>query len=363
MPFPHATVLVIGAGPAGSSAARVAAEQGLEVILIERRPRIGVPVQCAEYIPAGLGRHAKGEGVRHQWVDAMRTHLCRQSSIRTDVPGLLIDRARFDQGLADEAARAGARILTASSLLALDAARRLATVRQNGRTLCLGYDYLVAADGPRSRVAQSIGLAPLQCLYSYQYRVPLRRRMDDTEVWQDSRFPGGYAWLFPCGDEANLGVAGFSEAAPSLKTGLRELHRELRARGRLGEGILRHSAGPIPVSGLRQPLVYDRHLFVGDAGGFCHPITGAGIAMAVDSGCAAGEAIAAQAQGQEVQALSEYEREMRLRYGASLGHAVGRRQQLLGQWREHTSPSAACLRQSWIAYPEYFHRSAHAGTK
>ncbi len=47
-------VLVIGAGPAGSSAARLAAQGGVRVLLVEQRPQIGLPVQCAEYIPAQI---------------------------------------------------------------------------------------------------------------------------------------------------------------------------------------------------------------------------------------------------------------------------------------------------------------------
>ena len=47
-------ILVIGAGPAGSTAARMAAEKGAHVIVIERKASIGIPVRCAEYIPAQL---------------------------------------------------------------------------------------------------------------------------------------------------------------------------------------------------------------------------------------------------------------------------------------------------------------------
>jgi digeranylgeranylglycerophospholipid reductase len=54
----HVDVLVVGAGPAGSIAARVAARAGLSVLLVERRPCIGIPVQCAEYVPAQIVQYA-----------------------------------------------------------------------------------------------------------------------------------------------------------------------------------------------------------------------------------------------------------------------------------------------------------------
>jgi geranylgeranyl reductase family protein len=353
----HAELLVVGLGPAGASAARVAAELGVQVLAVERREVIGLPVQCAEYIPLTIARHARGSGIRQQAVGSMKSWLDRSESVQTEVPGLMIDRGRFDQSLAEAAQRAGAELATATRLLGLDPENRRATLSRRGREYRVSYDYLVAADGPRSRVARALGLPGLEAIYGYQYRLPLLRPMPHTEVWHDGRFPGGYAWLFPRGGEVNLGVGGDGDQVARLRSGLEALRGELVRAGRVGERVLSATGGPIPVAGLRAPLVVGRHLFVGDAAGFCHPITGAGIASAVDSGCAAGEAIARHRLAGEEQALQEYQTEMRERYGASLRHAVERRRWLREQWQAGRYDTNT-LRRGWIACPEYFERSA-----
>ena len=64
-------VLVIGLGPGGGAAAAAAAAAGLHVIAVERKREIGTPVQCAEFIPLPLSRHAQGAGVLMQRISAM----------------------------------------------------------------------------------------------------------------------------------------------------------------------------------------------------------------------------------------------------------------------------------------------------
>ncbi|MCP4245986.1 MAG: FAD-dependent oxidoreductase, partial [bacterium] len=94
-------ILVVGAGPAGSSAARAAAEKGLEVLVVERRDTIGVPVQCAEYIPAPLlGEIDLGRSVVVQSVSGMRTILPDGETTVMRSPGCMIRRDLFDQALA-----------------------------------------------------------------------------------------------------------------------------------------------------------------------------------------------------------------------------------------------------------------------
>jgi len=106
------------------------------------------------------------------------------------------------------------------------------------------------------------------------------------------------------------------------------------------------------VGGLRSALVMGNILFVGDAAGLTHPITGAGIAAAVASGELAGEAAVRYLQDRHADALLDYENEIRECYGPSLQRALARRRKLedFGQ----TGLSDAQHRQAWIAFPEYF---------
>ena len=68
-------VLVIGLGPAGSAAAAAAAQGGLSVLAVERRKAIGLPVQCAEFIPLPMGKYAQAEGVLRQKITGMKSYL------------------------------------------------------------------------------------------------------------------------------------------------------------------------------------------------------------------------------------------------------------------------------------------------
>ncbi|MBU2718962.1 FAD-binding protein, partial [Acidithiobacillus ferridurans] len=68
-------VLVIGAGPAGAAAARAAAGKGLAVICVDRRAEVGVPVQCAEFVPMPLLRTVHETGSRVQDIEGMLTVL------------------------------------------------------------------------------------------------------------------------------------------------------------------------------------------------------------------------------------------------------------------------------------------------
>ena len=94
-------VLVVGAGPAGSSAALAVATAGLRVGMVERRSAIGIPVQCAEYIPAPLmGEIDVGRDFVVQAIRGMRTFLPDGEITEMRAPGFTVARDLFDQVLA-----------------------------------------------------------------------------------------------------------------------------------------------------------------------------------------------------------------------------------------------------------------------
>lgn len=342
-------VLVVGLGPAGASAARAAAHAGLRVLALDRRHEIGAPVQCAEWIPLPVGARAQAPGVLQQGIAGMRTCLPSGAVSRADFPGLMIDRAAFDRALAQAAQEAGVVLSLDSALVALNAVTRTARVRIAGEPGGVRYRALIAADGPRSTIARCLGMPPLPVVHTRQYTVALSRAQTETDVWLSDRYAGGYGWLFPKGPLANLGVGG--DAARDLKSALDALHRELIDAGRVGEEILCRTGGEIPVGGLRDQVCIGEIVFAGDAAGLTHPITGAGIAAAVESGEGAGAAIAALLGG-KARALNEYESELREQYEASLRRAVRRRNAL---WRDKRDvhPDQA-HRRAWVAFEEYF---------
>jgi len=346
-------VLVIGLGPGGSAAATAAARAGLAVIAIDRRAEIGVPVQCAEFTPRPLGRHARRPGVLVQRILGMSTTLPSGADHRTDFPGLMIDRAEFDRALAEAARTAGAALHRGTAFIRLDVEAGVATLRDATGTWQARFRALIAADGPRSRVAAALGLPRLATVETRQYTVPLRAPSSVTDVWLAPEYPGGYAWLFPKAATANLGLGMDTRLARDLKGPLDALHRTLVSEGRAGAEILRRTGGPIPVEGMRMRLADRNVAFVGDAAGLTHPITGAGIAAAVVSGASAGEA-AARYCGGDADAWRAYEEEIRDQFETSLTRAVARRRWLVSRLQGHGARSDRLHRRGWIAFPEFF---------
>lgn len=341
-------VLVIGLGPAGGAAALAAAQGGAAVLALDKRKEVGMPVQCAEWVPLALGRHAQAPGVLVQAISGMESVLPSGVAVKTHTPGLMINRAAFDQALAHAAADAGARLQLNSKLRKLDIARRLAWVESPQGLLECRYKILIAADGPYSGIARQLGLPRQQVVHARQYTVPLRQPSDETRVWLSAEYPGGYAWLFPKGEVANLGVGMDKFLATDLKLPLARLHQKLLAEGVVGQEILTRTGGAIPVGGLRPELVAGHVVLAGDAGGFAHPITGAGIDAAVVSGECAGQAAVLRLNGRQ-NALMEFEDEMRGRYEVSLRRAVQRRSMFNPAADRNTA-----LRNGWVAFPEYF---------
>lgn len=350
----HCDVLVIGLGPAGGAAASVAARHGLSVIAVEKKKQVGVPVQCAEFIPLPMGKYAVTGGVLQQRIEGMNSFLPSGAVAHSDFHGLMVDRAAFDQALARQAEQAGARILLASRLMALDSKGFVARIAIARGAVEIGYRVLVAADGPNSFVAECLGLPRLLTVNTRQYTVPLLEPYRDTDIWLSDAYPGGYAWLFPKGRLANLGLGADKRYAPDLKKPLEALHRRLTGRALVGKEIVCRTGGPIPVGGLRKRLVLDHVMFTGDAAGLTHPITGAGIAAAVVSGERAGEAAARLLEAHDANALTDFEEDIRDQFETAIARAGERRRWLNGLWQTSDALADGIHRRGWVAFPEYF---------
>ena len=242
-----------------------------------------------------------------------------------------------------------------TALKGLEHEQRAAILRgPEGHVERAHYKVLIAADGPHSTVARCVGLAPLKTVETRQYQVPLQRPYDDTDIWLSDEFPGGYGWLFPRGPVANVGLGADRRLAGDLKAPLERLHATLMRDEVVGAEVLGRTGGSIPVGGIRVPLVHDGILFVGDAAGLTHPITGAGIASAVVSGERAGLA-AAEFLARGV-ALDEYAADMQDEFAESLARAVARREWLMERWHTPAAHLDETHKRGWIAFREYFVR-------
>jgi digeranylgeranylglycerophospholipid reductase len=354
-----ADILVVGLGPAGATAAAAARRDGAKVLAIDRKREAGQPVQCAEFVPAMVGlmldtRRSAALGASwRQHIHSMATFVeGDEPHISPQFPGHMIDRAAFDASLVEAAQAQGAECRLDCGLAALgpDGVARLTS----GETIRARI--VIGADGPRSKVGRAIGRVNAAIAETRQITVPLLTPYTATDIFLSPSLPGGYAWLFPKGSEANLGLGVAPPWRQRLKPELEALHRQLVAEGRVGEEVIRHTGGAIPVGGMLAPkgrLGPTVVLLAGDAAGLANPVTGAGINAAVVSGRLAGEAAAAILNG-EGGADADYAEELEDLYKASLTRALARRRQLLQLYKEDSGPSPADLQRGWIAFPQYW---------
>jgi geranylgeranyl reductase family protein len=349
-----ADVLVVGLGPAGASAARTAAAAGLSVVGVDRRHRIGEPVQCAEFLPNPLKRHTQAEGVRVQPITGMRTFLPSGRRADSDFPGLMIDRARLDQSVAEAAAANGADLRTETRLLSLDTSARRARLKGPHGEYTVEARLIIGADGPHSAVAKAAGLPAQKTVHTRQHTLPLAAPQADTDIYLSPRYPGGYGWVFPRGEVVNVGLGMDRRFGDDLGGPLAELIAQLLAEGRVRDELLARTGGSIPVGGLR-PLVHPGPvLLVGDAGGLTHPITGAGIPAALVSGERAGEAAAEYLAGGDSEALADFEEDVRDQFAVSVERGRQRRLELEAVWNRPEAAEDGPHRRGWIAFPEYY---------
>ena len=329
-------VIVVGAGPGGSLAARTAAERGLDVLLIEKRQEIGDPVRCAEGTSkAGLARFMEPDP---RWicaeVDSARifapdgTMVELSERLAGNEVGYVLERKVFDRAVAKTAARAGAEVQVktqATGLIVEDG--RVAGIRgkQRGDDFEARARVVVGADGVESKVGRWAGINTTLKLKDIETCAQFL--MADIDIVPNScdfymgnkYAPGGYVWVFPKGKrEANVGL-GMLGSKYKGKHPIQYL-REFAEWKFPGGKVLETVVGAVPVSGMLPRLSTGGLVLVGDAGRVSDPITGGGICNAMESGQIAGDVVAGCVRRGDVSAgaLAEYDRRVREELGKSL---------------------------------------------
>jgi digeranylgeranylglycerophospholipid reductase len=299
-------ILVIGGGPAGAIAARTAAENGLSVCLVEKRPAIGTPVRCAE----GIGKEALAEFIKPdpRWIsaDMKRAELVSPdgTSVKLESKhaggkvGYIIDRKIFDRELVWQAAEAGADIAVKSRATAPimeDGRVAGASVDTCGKTARVHAAVVIAADGVESKFSRWCGIdttIPVrEIMSSAQYLLAdIDIDPHSTVFYLGNKIaPEGYLWVFPKGDRTanvGIGISGRkSGAGHRAKDYLDRFVRERFPEGKPIECIV----GGVSVCRPLPCTVADGLLIAGDAARIVDPLTGGGIYNAMFTGRLAAE--------------------------------------------------------------------------
>ena len=342
-------LVVVGAGPAGSMAARAAAEGGLSVLLVDKRVEIGRPVRCAEYVPRLIQRLVSlPPSCIAQPINAMRTYLPSGQSDTVAAPGFVLHRALLDKHLAIQAVRAGAKLRVRST--ALERTPRGLILRQGQHEEEIAAKVIIGADGACSRVGGWIGQSNGELLAAAQMELVNEKPGTETEIYFAPEYWQGYAWFFPKGATANVGVgvggpeATLAEAGKILKLFL----DRLQASGRIKRiQAVGHTAGFVPVGGILEGGA-ENILLAGDAAGCVHHLTGAGILFAVISGRLAGEFAAKSVQAGDLSLLSGYAEGCREAFGAVIARGLQARRRLVDGWSGDSAALEGLLRENWL---------------
>src|SRR5512139_1692405 len=256
-------VVVVGAGPAGSIAARTIAQAGYAVLLVEKRQEIGAPVRCAEGVSrAGLEKFVS---IDPKWICAQihgyRFHAPDGASftVEPDDVGYILERKIFDRDLANMAAHAGAHVLakTAARNVLCHENGAIAGVQLSAAPkgdVSVQSKIVIGADGVESQVGRWAGLDTVPRLRDMCSAVQyLMAGLDIDEDVCDFYFgtqiaPGGYLWIFPKGQGmANVGIGIAGNRADKI-TAQAYLDRFIEANFPAGS-ILGVVAGGVPLGG------------------------------------------------------------------------------------------------------------------
>ena len=360
-----AEVIVVGAGPAGSTAATYLARCGLDVLLLEKStfPREKVcgdgltPRGVKQLIDLGVDTREEAGWLHNRGLRVVTEH----HNLELDWPnlsnyppyGLVRPRQDFDEMLARTAQRAGARLMEETNVSGAITDER--TGRVVGVTAKVGKDkepvsyrapLVLACDGVSARLALSVGIEkrddrPMGVAVRRYYTSP--RTKDDyleshLQLW-DRSDPAkpvllpGYGWIFGMGDgTVNVGLGILSTSKAYGTTDYRALMRqwvgglpedwefnENTATGKIGGAAL-------PMGFNRTPHYHQGLLLVGDAGGMVNPFNGEGIAYAMESGEILArtvvQALARAKKAETERVLMEYPKALQDAYGGY--YALGR---------------------------------------
>jgi digeranylgeranylglycerophospholipid reductase len=332
-------VIVIGAGPAGSTAARIIAEAGFKVLIIEKG-HIGRNKACggAIRIQTFEKLNLKLEDFVEREISGIRMYSPSGSVIEHDhgkTTGITVYRDKFDFHLLNLAINSGAEVLT--DTLAKDVSimgdSAEIIVEKNNILQKKSCKLIVAADGVFSNISKKVGLSNYdRNLMGVCSQFEMEMKESDIEeligdkielYFGDTIAPGGYGWIFPKKNGVTVGVG---MPLPRRKNKMSdylnafiEKHPEVSYKLK-GAKVIGKNGGVVPLKGVIGKTYSDNLLVVGDAAGHVSPLTAEGIYYSMISAkCAASLGIEALSENNlSENKLKEYEKKWKKEIGADL---------------------------------------------
>jgi len=268
-------IAIVGAGPAGSTAAYHLAKAGHKVTLYEEHTQIGKPVQCTGIVTKKLFDvvdYSKDYMINElNGVDIIGP---KEAKIHIPLKEYVICRTKFDNHLVNKAMDAGAQVALGHRFVGFENKQPVFIV--NGRKKTVNSDIIVGADGPQSKVGKSAGIDVRRDHY-FGAQATIKGRFDPHvfKVYFGSLAPQFFSWVVPeNGEYARVGVATKQRPYDYFKM----LHKIV------GGEITEQQGGVIPIYNHKQQVEKGNVFLVGDAGGLSKHTTGGGIITGMHSG-------------------------------------------------------------------------------
>jgi digeranylgeranylglycerophospholipid reductase len=319
--LPDFDVVVVGGGCAGLWAAHTAGAAGADTLLVERQGRIGGRIACAEGVgAAGIGQFTElAPECVATTIDGARLYDPEDRCIEVPEPGCgyVLNKGLFLRNLALAAARSGAECWVATKAVAvraLDGGRFVLDLEGPDGRLAVTAGAVVGADGIESAIGRQLeiqkAITPFEVFSCAQYVLaPVDLDPHQVEFHFGAGIaPGGYAWVFPKGqDIANVGVGVI--CSRNVEASPLEYLRRFKAKRCPGSKVLACVFGGVPTSRAPYGTCGRGAFLAGDAGRVADPVSGSGIVPAMETAELAARAAVKWAEGGS--GLRSVEREFR----------------------------------------------------
>ena len=336
-------IIVIGAGPAGTTFSRIASQNGLNVLIIDKRKDIGNPVRCGE----GLG---KREVVKQGLDLPKQVFSVEIEGAKVVAPngkeiiwkdettkGWVLERKMFDKWLAELAVKEGAKVLTytrATDFIKEDGKIVGIKAQRSGKELEFRAPLIISAEGMEALMARKAGFKAVHNLYDvdtcYQYEVEPYEHQNLIELYFGNEIaPRGYVWVFPkANKKANVGIGigahldnwlkgrGIKGADPKV---LLDKWMEINTPD---VSTLEDFGGIISVGAPLDEFVKDNIMVIGTAAKQVDPIHGGGIALAMEAGLMAAN-VAVEAHKKK-----DFSKEMLYKYEKEWRETTGKKEEM-----------------------------------
>ena len=362
-------VIVVGAGPAGSMAAKAVAENGYSVTVYEKGP-----LKREKPCGGGVSERAEKEfdlNLEDEFWDrpCRGIFLCSPQN-RTVVltenkrTGFLVMREKFDYYLVEKARKAGAHFVENTYVEPFLKNGKVQGVKTKEETI--ESDIVIACDGTPSSFARKLGTYTgndYNQAATYQYQMKMDNKEidekigDNMEIYFGHRWaPYGYSWIFPKKGTVTVGNGAWLYALKSHKTNLKKCldkfikEHPVASQKLKNAEILYPQSAMIGFTGIVQPIYLDNFMVAGDAAGFVSVPTGEGIYYSMVSGQIAGN-VAVEAMGIKDRSrnfLKEYKKRTNKKVGSDMKWGYWLRRLVMDKEKNQEQLVKTSLKDEWI---------------